>query len=561
MPGQDPTVYDVSETSEPLRIQIPADSVFGSGNLDRGLPEMYIADLKKLIDEDRRHGGTARQAVMYLHQKFSFPMACLVFGMIGLALGLHTRKEGKLAGLTLGLIVIFVYYGLLELAEGLVKGDHFPPVWARWFPNIVLGALGIWLLWRRERSSGAALTIPIGLDRLTQLLTRPRRRTADGDTPGPPPRVVLVIRVPEFTLPRPRLLDLYVSTQYLRVAALAFLAFLGLYYIGTVIDLSEKVLKGQATMGMVAQYLWYSTPQFVIFVVPTATLVAVLATIGGLTRSSELTVMRACGVSLYRAAIPLLALALLWSGVLFLVQERVLPDAKRKADTLNDLIRGRAPHTVDVDNRHWYAASNGRMYYYLAYEPRRATFYDVSVFETATSPYRLASHTFATRAAFRRGQTWQADKGWVQRFRKTPSGSHEAFTARAITLGEPGDFSAAQVETEMMTFGQLRDYISRLSGTGLSLSEQRVGLQKKIALPLVTLVMTLLGVPFGVTTGRRGALYGIGLALVLAVGYWLLLTVFVAMGAAAVLPAALAAWAANILFLAGAAYLILTVRT
>jgi lipopolysaccharide export LptBFGC system permease protein LptF len=73
--------------------------------------------------------------------------------------------------------------------------------------------------------------------------------------------------------------------------------------------------------------------------------------------------------------------------------------------------------------------------------------------------------------------------------------------------------------------------------------------------------MTLLGVPFGVTTGRRGALYGIGLALVLAVGYWLLLTIFVAMGAAAVLPPPLAAWAANILFVAGAVYLMLTVRT
>ena len=52
-----------------------------------------------------------------------------------------------------------------------------------------------------------------------------------------------------------------------------------------------------------------------------------------------------------------------------------------------------------------------------------------------------------------------------------------------------------------------------------------------------------------------------GLALVLAISYWLLMTIFVAMGAAAVLPASLAAWAANILFLAGALYLVLTVRT
>ena len=78
---------------------------------------------------------------------------------------------------------------------------------------------------------------------------------------------------------------------------------------------------------------------------------------------------------------------------------------------------------------------------------------------------------------------------------------------------------------------------------------------------LVTLVMTLLGVPFGLTTGRRGALYGVGLAMVLGAGYWLLNTFFVAVGRADLLYAPLAAWATNILFLALALYAMLTART
>ncbi len=555
VPGADPTVYDVSETSEPLRVQIPADSVFGTGNIDRGLPEMYIADLRKMIADDIRNGGTARGAIMYLHQKFSFPTACLVFAMIGLALGLHTRKEGKLAGLTLGLIVIFIYYALLELAEAATKGDHLNPVWARWIPNIVLGAVGLWLLWRREHSSGAALAFPTGLDRVLQWMSKPRTATVKrGD------RVVLVIRIPALSWPRPRLLDMYVGTQYLRVAGLAFLAFLGLYYIGTVIDLSEKVIKGQATWSILAQYLWYSTPQFIAYVIPMATLVAVLATIGGLTRSSELTVMRACGVSLYRAAVPLIALAVLWGGLLFLMQEHVMAPAKRRADQLNDIIRGHPPHTSDVSNRHWLVTQNGRMYYYLAYDPHRQTLFDVSVFDTASSPYRVTAHTFAARAAYRpRARTWQVDNGWIQRFQGKIG--RDTFATRQLPIGDPRDFDTDQVEADQMTFAELRQYIARVAASGISVAEQKVKLQEKIAFPFVTLVMTLLGVPFGVTTGRRGALYGIGLALTLALGYWLLVTVFMAMGTATILPPALAAWAANILFLAVALYLTLTVRT
>ena len=73
--------------------------------------------------------------------------------------------------------------------------------------------------------------------------------------------------------------------------------------------------------------------------------------------------------------------------------------------------------------------------------------------------------------------------------------------------------------------------------------------------------MTLLAVPFGVTTGRRGALYGIGLGIVLALSYWFLMSVFVAVGKAGLLPPALAAWTPNIMVSACAVYLLLKAKT
>ena len=88
-----------------------------------------------------------------------------------------------------------------------------------------------------------------------------------------------------------------------------------------------------------------------------------------------------------------------------------------------------------------------------------------------------------------------------------------------------------------------------------------MALHRKIAFPFVTLVMTLIGVPFAVTTGRRGALYGVGVGIVLALVYWTMISVFAAFGAGGAMPPLLAAWAPNLLFGAGAVYLLLTVRT
>ena len=65
--------------------------------------------------------------------------------------------------------------------------------------------------------------------------------------------------------------------------------------------------------------------------------------------------------------------------------------------------------------------------------------------------------------------------------------------------------------------------------------------------------MSLLAVPFAVSTGRRGALYGIGVGIVFAIVYWTANNLFGVAGAAGLVAPALAAWAPNLLFGAAAA--------
>jgi lipopolysaccharide export LptBFGC system permease protein LptF len=128
-------------------------------------------------------------------------------------------------------------------------------------------------------------------------------------------------------------------------------------------------------------------------------------------------------------------------------------------------------------------------------------------------------------------------------------------------LEPPSYFKTENLEPEWMTYGQLKRYVTQLRASGFNAVPDMVALQRKVSFPLVTLVMTLLAVPFAVTTGRRGALYGIGVGIVLAIVYWTTLSVFAAMGAGGLVAPTLAAWAPNILFGAAAAYMVLTVRT
>jgi LPS export ABC transporter permease LptG/LPS export ABC transporter permease LptF len=551
-PGADERVYDRSRTdsSEPFLFTIAASDMFRP--VGHGFPEMSIAELRASIAEENRAARSGRIQYFYWQQMFSFPVACVVFALLGLPIGLHTRKEGKLAGLVIGLGVVFMYYALMKMGESVTKGNMLPPVWARWVPNLILGPVGIAALWWRARAGVGGGT------RISEWLRwRPAGRTATTSTSreAAPARQGVFISLPGL-----RLLDRYIGHVYVRIAALAFFGLLALNNIGAFIDMSGHVFKHEATMALVGRYLWYSTPQFITWLVPMVALVAVLGTIGGLTRSNELTVMRACGVSLYRTALPLMIFGLAWSGLLFGIQETVLASSNRTALQIRDQIRtGSTSSAVNLDTNHWQSGTGGRVYYYQSFESRgisRLT--GLSMFETAGHPYRLKTHTYAERAEFRDG-AWYAVNGWVQEFGTAMT--RESFSERVIDLPTPDIFGATRVDEEELSLGELRTHIKRLASGGFNVASQEVRLHGKLAFPLAAAVMTLLGIPFGLTTGRRGAMYGIGLAIVLAFAYWLLAFFFVAAGSAGLLPPPLAAWAANILFLAAAVWLILTVRT
>jgi LPS export ABC transporter permease LptG/LPS export ABC transporter permease LptF len=553
-----------------LTMSLDPDTVFRRAELPRGVTEKTIQELRQDIDAKVKGGISPHPEIMQIEQKFSIPAACFVFGVIGLALGLTVARDSKLAGFVVGIAVIFAYYIVMFLAEAYVKGyyaagqpahSHAVAHLARWVPNILLGVLGMLALVWRARFSERQLPIslPFGLPRL------PARWTRGLPPAGKPagvrnPKVVVVLRLPAMRMPGPGLLDRYISRLYLRVVGLSFLALLGLFYISTFIDASDKLFKGVASSSMVMQLLAYKTPQFIYFVIPIAALLSVLVTFGTLSRTSELTVIKACGVSLYRVAVPVVLLSLCWSAALFALDQEILARANRRAGAIDDTIRGRPPKTFSPLNRRWVIGRDGSIYHYGFFDSRTKALTSLSVYRVAPGEWRLASEAFMMSAESRSGG-WIGTKGWIQQFPKTGPPRRQTFVQQALNLEPPDYFATEMADTEMMTAVQLRRSIEELSQSGFNYMPQAVELQRKIAFPFVTFVMTLLAVPFGVTTGRRGALYGIGLGIVIALSYWFVMSVFIAIGKTGLLPPALAAWTPNIIVSACAVYLGLTTRT
>jgi len=88
-----------------------------------------------------------------LYKKVSIPFASLIFGLIGVPLGLIVRRGGRMVGLGVGVALIIVYYVLLTIGERLGKAGVYPPFLGAWTPNILIGIAGIILTIRTIREA------------------------------------------------------------------------------------------------------------------------------------------------------------------------------------------------------------------------------------------------------------------------------------------------------------------------------------------------------------------------------------------------------------------------
>jgi LPS export ABC transporter permease LptF/LPS export ABC transporter permease LptG len=574
-----------------MGFDLPFDEFFPKLPLHKGDREMTLPELSARIRELQEEGKPlkdwGRFAVEW-HKKFAIPFACIVFGLLGLALSLGSKKEARSAAFALSIAVIFIYYILIRLGEQAGDTGMLNPFLAMWGANIVLGSVALVLLWMNLRE---AAFDPLAPSHYVSFVPKVKRRRVRHETPQgaaseAPPRTVIVVRVPRIRLRFPSLLDRYISSGWLGHFALVMLAFVSIYVLADFMDLFDDIQQNKVKGRDVFAYYAFIIFKIAFTVAPIGVLVSVLVTLGILARRNEITAMKAGGISLYRAVGPVIGMGVLISVLLYGMQESVLPETNATAALYHNIIKGRPPQSSDQFDRRWILASDGRFYNYdylverkvpplpgRAEEGQRQQFalFGFSIYGVNPDTWDLRERVFAARAAWNPSQrTYDLERGWRRTIRKGDSSYHpfQVETVRAISYTEPGGqieapdyFKREDRPSDTMTFAELKKHIETLESRGFDVAKYRVQLHRKLAFPMVGVIMTLLGIPFSFVVARRGALYGIGISIIIGIVYWAFLGIFEALGDNAALPAVLAAWAPNLLFGSAGLYLVLTLDT
>jgi LPS export ABC transporter permease LptG len=323
-------------------------------------------------------------------------------------------------------------------------------------------------------------------------------------------------------------------------------------------------VRNRVPLLVMAEYLWNLSPSLIYLMAPMAVLLAVLITFGLMEKYSELTAMKATGVSVYRAALPVLVLCALFAVGLFAFDQLYIPRTNREQEILRNQIKGKPAQTYLQADRKWIFGDNDNIYYYQVFDPDTNHYGRISIFEFDPNTFQLTRRIFAEHAHWEEGlQKWVFEQGWVRTVRGASIQDYHTFDVATFNdlHEDPSYFKKEVKQSSEMNYEELRRYIEDLQQSGFDTVRLKVQLQKKISFPLITLVMAMLAIPFSASARRGGALAGVAVAIGIAVVYWVTSGLFEAMGNANQLPALLAAWAPDFIFAMAGGYLLLRVPT
>ncbi len=361
-----------------------------------------------------------------------------------------------------------------------------------------------------------------------------------------------------------KIIDKYITRGFIWPFLYCLFIFLFLYVIIDLFGHLDDILKQGVPFGIIKDYYLSSLPFIFVQTAPFAVLLATIFLLGNLNRNNEIIALRASGINSLRIIAPILLLGIAISLAVYLVNEKIVPEASVTSNTIKELQfeKGQKQKGGTLTNITVFG-KDGKLFYARSYDIASNTLRDVVILEHDREQ-------FLKRKITAEKMEWNGDK-WVfyncdiYRFDKSGGviGKPAVFRAPKILQFQetPEGLLKNQTQPEYMNYVQLRDYVRLLSLESKSTAKKLlVDLHYKLSLPFTSITIMLIGIPFALKRTRSGAMASMGISLAIAVIFYGANAILIALGKGGFLPPIVSAWAANIIFACLGIFLINKIR-
>lgn len=347
-------------------------------------------------------------------------------------------------------------------------------------------------------------------------------------------------------LPLGSIIDSYILREFLNPFLFSTAGFTIVLLSGLLFELTDLIFVKSVPAPTVLRLLLYRMPSLMVMTLPMAVLFSTLMSLGRLNQDSELTVMRSAGAPFRRLIAAILLTSLVVSVGTFYTNDRVVPWANQRFETMLRRIIFEEGRPV-VEENVFFRAGRDRYFYIRRMDPS-GTLHDIMIYDL---PQREGFPTFihAKTGAYE-GDTWTLYDGV---YRETdPVGfavQETRFESMTLYTDDQADiYFGNQRSTAEMSRSELLEHIERFQRGGLQVRSFVVDYHMKLSQPAAPFMFALFGAPLALV-GRGGKAFGIAASIVVTFLYYVASSVSRSFGVNAVLTPLMAAWLTNIIFL------------
>ena len=348
-----------------------------------------------------------------------------------------------------------------------------------------------------------------------------------------------------------KILDKYITREFLRTYLIIFLSFVAIFIVIDVIDNLPRLIRNGATAQQATIYYLMRLPYLLLLTSPVTVLLTGFFMMGALSKHNESIAIRAAGISIKRAMLPLFGIGLIISIGIALFGEYVVPWAETtKNYVYNVQIKGQQADDQMLKARIHYQGKANDFYYFGFFDGYKNNLKIIDLTRIDFKTKQITEHITAASADWN-GSRWILRDCDIRRFAngKQVFMVHYPQTDLVILDVQPQDFIRISQKTLSLNFWQLREYIGRMKKLGDNPAREIVDLNMKISFPLTNLIVIFFFIPIATSNIRsKGRGWIIMLGLVVCFIYLIVIRVCQSLGYNNVIHPVWAAWFPNLLF-------------
>ena len=361
------------------------------------------------------------------------------------------------------------------------------------------------------------------------------------------------------------ILDRYMSSMVALFVLGAVFAFSVLIICNNFYSSSDLLFVKKISFSTVALVNLLDAPATIVLSLPVATLFGVMLAIGQLGRQSEITAMRCGGISLVRIMMPILGLAIVLSGLTYVLDEYLVPKASDRAFQLRKSIGG--DKTPTVTQNVFFRNNEGTIIYAGSYDTLSHSLNRVLLFETerqTDEPEReqWVRVTTALNGRFEGDElVLSSARSFLYDSRAELRGKEELTQMRRPFPRALQQVHESKRDASTLAGGEIAEQIARSQETGQNPIAYQTDLQFKYSTPVACFIFAFVGFMFSVFSPRKETFMGMLYAIILVLLYYVLISVFKSLGKQGIIPYPIvSAWSINVLYSLFGAYIFARVR-